>query len=164
MLRAMPKAPNGALLAWLRDAVANRDRTTGCWDWPFSCSGQYGQVYWCGRKRKAAHVALELDGRPRPNPQALSLHSCDRQICVNPSHLRWGTHQDNTDDMLARGRERYLRGEKHRWAKLSPSDVAEIRRRYRSDQVTQRQLAHEYDMSQTAIGQLIRGQTWSETA
>lgn len=36
------------------------------------------------------------------------LHSCDRPYCVNPLHLRMGSAQDNSQDMLSRGRS--LRG------------------------------------------------------
>ena len=32
-------------------------------------------------------------------------HTCDNRACINPEHLIPGTAQDNTDDMISRGRK-----------------------------------------------------------
>ena len=92
---------SAVLLLWLEASVATSDRST-CWEWPFSRLHGYGQV----GGRKATHVALELDGRPRPSDDLIALHSCDNPPCVNPDHLRWGTHRDNASDRGERGRTR----------------------------------------------------------
>jgi len=34
------------------------------------------------------------------------MHTCDVRCCVNPQHLKIGTHQDNMTDMSRKGRAR----------------------------------------------------------
>jgi len=90
----------------------------------------------------------------------LVLHSCDNRLCVNPQHLRLGTHQDNMDDMVRAGRQRSERGAAHAQAKLTPEAVSEIRDRYAEGGVTQKVLAEEYGISSTHIGRILRLERW----
>lgn len=50
--------------------------------------------------------------------------------CVNPDHLFLGTVNDNSDDMLAKGRS--TRGVKQHQAKLTDDLVRALRREYHS--------------------------------
>lgn len=63
----------------------------------------YGQVHRKGRTFRAHRVAYEDAHGPIPVGLHV-LHSCDNPSCVNPDHLRVGTHQENMDDRNARGR------------------------------------------------------------
>lgn len=47
--------------------------------------------------RKAATVALELSGSPRPKGLEAG-HTCLMEWCVNPDHLRWITHSQNLSE------------------------------------------------------------------
>lgn len=75
-----------------------------CWPWTAGTNRLgYGRISVEGDGYGATHVALALDGRPRPG-RLLALHSCDNPPCQNPHHLRWGTNADNMRDRNDRGR------------------------------------------------------------
>jgi hypothetical protein len=65
----------------------------------------YGQVRVWGMKspQKAHRVAWLLAGRDIPDGMIL-MHKCDNRLCCNLAHLRLGTHQENTQDAIQKGR------------------------------------------------------------
>lgn len=77
-------------------------------------------------------LAMKLDRWPDP----CALHSCDNRLCVNPDHLREGTKQENTRDMIERGRSRLIpfvsgpkpheRGPRVHMRKITPEIVASV--------------------------------------
>src|SRR5574337_145607 len=91
----------------------------------------YAFIRYAGRKELGHRVAYAIyAGVPMVAIRSLDvLHSCDNPRCVNPKHLRTGTHQDNMDDKVRRGRQ--PRGVDIANAKLTDAQVAEIRARYR---------------------------------
>lgn len=144
----------GEALAWLKDALAHRDRS-GCWEWPFLADQHgYGRVTIEGKQRRLSAVVLELEGRERPKGKDEGLHSCDNPPCCNPTHLRWGTRQENVADAVARNRTTY--GEKHHRALLTEEDVHRIL----ADQRPQKNIAAEYGVARATIGSIKQGQSW----
>ncbi len=91
------------------------------------------------------------------------LHKCDTPSCVNPNHLFIGTQLENLADMRRKGRASGPKigrhGEKSPTAKLTASQVAEIRKSSGS----QRALAAKYGVCQQNICDILRGRRWSHT-
>ena len=58
----------------------------------------YGQIGIGQEMITATHVALAVSGLDRPSATHWALHHCDNPSCCNPTHLYWGTVQDNNRD------------------------------------------------------------------
>lgn len=77
-----------------------------CWPWlRHLVAGGYGSIKIDGKNQLAHRVAWRLAyGQPIPDG-LLIRHSCDYARCCNPAHLILGTHKDNVDDAMTRGRQ-----------------------------------------------------------
>lgn len=131
-----------------------------CWVWTGPKNGTGYGVLTHGRRGRlgtySAHrlsFVMHVDELSRDD---YVLHSCDNRVCVNPRHLHIGSHQENADEAVARGRIR--RGAEHGGAKLSSADVERIRAMY--PRLFQREIAELFGVSQTLIGQILRGVAW----
>lgn len=93
-----------------------------------------------------------------PIPEGLVVrHSCDNPPCCNPAHLLIGTQLDNITDRETRGRT--AKGSSHYRAKLTESDVREIREGLRGG-VSRTALAQHFGVSRATIRQVGTGQSW----
>lgn len=143
-----------------------RDERTGC----LICSAApdkngYCRIYIPGNPKKkmqlAHRVAWEIAKGPIPDGLCV-LHNCpsgDNPSCVNVDHLFLGTMRDNTQDMMAKGRHRYITrpGEAHARAKLTAPQVMAIYRDKRPNTV----IAPEFGTSSANVGRIKRGEAWA---
>jgi len=129
-----------------------------CWEWKGCCLSPlpYGLI-----KRKdgaqlhANRVSWEYYRGPIPKGMFV-LHDCDNPKCVNPHHLFLGTHQENMDDMVGKGRLPKHHGEANGASKLTESDVLEIR----ADKRSQNKIAREYGICQTLVSMIKLRKRW----
>ncbi|MBB5748575.1 HNH endonuclease signature motif containing protein [Micrococcus sp. TA1] len=132
------------------------DKSGDCW--VFTGSGQvYGKLDVKGRSVSAHRLAYESANGPVPAGQVVR-HKCDNTKCVRPSHLELGTHADNSRDMTKR--ERQARGERQGSAKLTESQVLEIRSIAATGSVKHSLIAKRFGVSQAQIGHIVTGRRW----
>ena len=136
-----------------------------CWPWSGHRNDRgYGmlRVKRAGRwvDVRASRIAWFVDAGAAPGPLFV-LHRCDNPPCVNPAHLFLGTVQDNTADMMQKGRHRPngLRGEDAPGARLTEQQAAEIRRRAIAGEDPAK-LAGEHGVSVGHVKNLARGGVW----
>jgi hypothetical protein len=94
----------------------------GAWTGP----GGYGAFSLNGRNGRdvgAHRVAWEIVNGPIPDGLFV-LHTCNNKWCVACDHLFLGTAQDNTDDMIMKGRNPF--GERNGQAKLIEDQARQI--------------------------------------
>ena len=126
-----------------------------CWGWKGHKRDGYG-VLTVGHncQGKAHRFSYELHNGPIPEGMFVC-HHCDNRACARPDHLFLGTAQDNTTDMLAKGREARNTGHpgtSHAMAKLTERAVRTILR----SKGPARIMAAKFNVSESTI-YMIRG-------
>lgn len=106
-----------------KDGPTMAHMATPCWVWMATKDQQgYGHFWPKGKKVVKAHrFSYEMANGLIPEGLEI-LHECDFPSCVNPAHLRPGTHTDNMRDMEAKGRRTPATGKKH-WTYLYPEKI-----------------------------------------
>ena len=131
-----------------------------CWLWRGNIhrSG-YGVIFNRKLRRtlRAHRLSYEINNGPIPSGLCVC-HRCDVRRCVNPAHLFLGTTQENTADMVAKGRNKWIahRGEDAGRSKLSEDQVLAIR----SDPRAYRTIGAQYGVSSSNVSSIKNGQSW----
>lgn len=133
------------------------DKKTGCWNWIRRWNGNAYGYFWLNGKSMKAHRVAWILFKGVSVPKSIGvLHRCDNPPCVNPDHLFLGTAQDNTDDMMNKGRNVPRRGEESSSHKLSTKQVLEIK----SSTLLGVELARIYQVGPMQISRIRRGLRW----
>lgn len=138
-------------------------KTDSCWLWcgtivPTTGYGamRVGSRIDGSRKQESAHVlAFVIFHGRRPNGYVL--HSCDNRRCVNPAHLREGTHLENMREKYEKGR--CYRGARHHHAKLTEEQVREIKKSF--GLTSKKVLAERFGVAPHTIYKIARGLAWA---
>lgn len=136
--------------------ISNRDE---CWEWKgATISAGYGHGNRNGKHFYAHRASYESKFGPIPKGLMVR-HKCDNPPCVNPSHLEVGTNMDNVNDCHSRGRARRAVGEDASKAKLTASEVIEIRSLV-SDGMSQSEAGRKFKINHRTINAIVHRHTW----
>lgn len=148
------------------------DPATGCLEWTgYIDKAGYGRVRYDGESGYVHRYAWEQEVGPITEGLLLR-HSCDNPKCANVTHLSEGTHEDNAADRDSRGRSgttthgRYVGASKkkkesgiRRKPLPSCSTILAIRADFElGERIAS--LTKKYDLSQSAVGRIVRRETY----
>lgn len=142
-----------------------------CWPWTAQRRNGYGFCWVPSGPFRAHRVAYFLSTGIDPGNMMIC-HRCDNRFCCNPNHMFLGTHQDNQDDKLRKGRvaagvrhrsktkpESVARGSSHWIAKLTEEEVVKIRERHDSGE-SFGSISRSLGVSLTAVFMAYHGRSW----
>lgn len=138
------------------------DRSGGpdaCWLWQGVKSGKYGQIWHQGKNEYAHRVSYLLNIGPISDGLFVC-HECDNRLCVNPAHLWLGTHDDNMQDMVDKGRSAPQEGSQNHSAKLTDADILQIRE-LAGEGVRHADIAKRYGVHRATVSYIVGGKTWT---
>lgn len=144
--------------------ILNRHVKKGeCWEWTGKVSARgYGtfQEKINGKKKDCTAHRRSYEAFIGEIPKDLFvLHKCDNRKCCNPDHLFVGTHSDNMQDMLSKGRQNYPSGEQHYAKKLNNEDVFEIRKLDEKG-FSHEEIGEKYGVNRATIWDIANKKTW----
>jgi hypothetical protein len=138
-----------------------------CWPWKLYCDPRgYGRVKRKKKNYSAHRIAYQLhylNGRQLRLEGLNVCHKCDNPPCCNPSHLFLGTQKKNLDDAITKGRLFSLpprKGSENGRAKLTDSDVAEIRAAYEPRYGALTELSKRFGVSRGVIWKVVNNRSW----
>lgn len=153
------KGGYGEAVAFVHDVALKYDGAE-CLTWPYSTIKGYAQMKLCGKHYLVCRYICTIVIGPPPTPEHEAAHSCGKghEACVTKGHLSWKTPVDNAADKLVHGTK--PQGERNGQAKLTESDVREIRRLCREG-VSHRKIASRFGVSSQTISKINVKNIWA---
>jgi len=154
--RRIPRTPKKCRSAEqvLSEYVLNAN--TGCKEWIGVLSRDgYGMCCYKAQRQRAHRLAF-FTANPDADQGLLVLHKCDNRKCINVDHLYLGTCQDNSTDMVQRGRCNPRRGIHAHNARLNDEKAMAIF----LDERTYAEIAMDYGIAATTVQGIKNKRLW----
>jgi hypothetical protein len=138
----------------------NTDRSSGCWVWlgSIDVSTGYGSVTIDHKALSTHRVAYETYYKEKIPKYLMVLHSCNNRKCINPAHLRLGTHDDNMQDMVDCGHSR--KGESNGNNVHTEEQVRMIKYRMKDPDCSLKKLSTEVNVPYATLKDIKSGRLW----
>lgn len=149
------------------------DRQGECWFWKKRVNNKGYGVFYINRKWPVTANRVSFLISRGYLPTGLEVcHKCDNPRCVKPDHLFSGTHLENMQDMVQKGRSNL--GEKHHtkkhpewiprgsnraFAKLNDALVQEIRMLH-VEGFTYKEISKKFEVCVMTICNIVRRKLW----
>lgn len=139
------------------------DPETECWNWTGGVHRTgYGMMWLKGKYVKPHRFGYIIGHQTNIHDLYIVCHKCDNRRCCNPSHLFLGSHNDNNQDMMNKGRHRSLKGEDHKGSLLTDVDVRQILiDTYNGIYSNVFEIAEKYNVSHHTIHAVLDGKRWT---
>lgn len=129
-----------------------------CWTTDYKIHNGRPTIGINGKNFVLSRIVYEIYKGISPN-NLFVCHTCDNPLCINPDHLFLGTPADNTLD--CKRKNRLAKGSHHGRAKLTETQVIEIRNLLLQKTLTIRQISKIFDVSSSTISSINVGKHWT---
>ena len=130
---------------------------TGCMEWAggvnkdgYACCAKYGLF-------ESNLVHREVYRLSTGQTPEVVMHVCDNRRCINPTHLRGGTHVDNLRDKVKKNRQ--ARGQTNGNSVLTDADVLRMRE-LRANGAAYALLQAQFNVSRATVWRVVSGKNW----
>lgn len=161
--RRKKNMPVPELYEWIKSKLIPAEN--GCMVWTGAKLKGYGQITIKGVTTKLHRFVLEQKLQRPLGEHMCALHSCNNPSCCNPAHITEGTNKENVDYKVSCNRQSkgtthgdYMRGEKNAYAKLTESDIREIRNA--KGRILQTELAAKYNITRNHVSAIQLKRVW----
>lgn len=174
-LKGRPRNPNSGKpentpkVLWSKVNIKSDDE---CWEWKgFKNYQGYGRT-WINDKGYYAHRVIfnlaypntiDLNAPKSTLEYGFILHRCDNPSCCNPKHLFLGTHKDNMEDKVRKGRTPDFSEDNGPRCKLTMEQAMEARN-LRKTGVSAKNLAEQFGISLSSMKTLLANKSYIERA